>query len=31
MAKVLFEKYDTDKSGEIDEAEMKNILEDSYR
>jgi len=31
MAKLLFEKYDTDKNGFIDEAEMKQILEDSYR
>lgn len=31
MAKLLFEKYDTDRNGFIDESEMKSILEDSYR
>jgi len=31
MARLLFEKYDTDKNGVIDESEMKAILEDSYR
>jgi len=31
MAKLLFEKYDTDRNGFIDESEMKSILEDYYR